>query len=335
MDAALEVDGLRVAYGSTVAVDGLSFAVAGGEVFGLLGPNGAGKTTTVETLEGFRRPDAGSVRVLERDPVSERAALAPCIGVMLQEGGLYPGIRPLEALRLFAAYYDDPEDPEVLLDLVGLRAAARTVVRRLSGGQRQRLSLALALVGRPRVVFLDEPTAGMDPHARLTTWEVVNGLRERGTTVLLTTHAMDEAERLCDRVAIIDAGRLVALGSPDELTAGAGGGETRFSAVPGLDCAALAAAAGVAPGTVNEERPGRYVVRAAGTPALIAALAGWLAEHDVALGDLQAGRRSLEEVFLALTAESAPATGPAAEAGPSGHRRGRRFPGTPRTPGRR
>jgi ABC-2 type transport system ATP-binding protein len=324
MDAAVEVDGLRVVYGPTVAVDGLSFTVESGEVFGLLGPNGAGKTTTVETLEGFRRPDAGRARVLGRDPVSERSALAPSIGLMLQEGGLYPGIRPLEALRLFAAYYDDPDDPDALLDLVGLRASAGTMVRRLSGGQRQRLSLALAVVGRPRVVFLDEPTAGMDPHARLTTWEVVNGLRERGTTVLLTTHAMDEAERLCDRVAIIDAGHLVALGSPDELTAGAGGGETRFSAVPGLDCAALARAGGLAPGTVTEERPGRYVVRAPGTPALVAALVGWLAEHDVALGDLQAGRRSLEELFLALTAESVPATGPAAGTGGSGRRRGRR-----------
>jgi ABC-2 type transport system ATP-binding protein len=322
MDAAVEVDGLRVAYGAAVAVDDLSFTVAPGEVFGLLGPNGAGKTTTVETLEGFRRPAAGSARVLGCDPLSQRAALAPSIGVMLQEGGLYPGIRPLEALRLFAAYYDEAEDPEALLDLVGLRAAARTMVRRLSGGQRQRLSLALALVGRPRVVFLDEPTAGMDPHARLTTWEVVQGLRERGTTVLLTTHAMDEAERLCDRVAIIDSGRLVALGSPDELTAGAGGGETRFSAVPGLDCAALAGAAGLMPGTVTEERPGRYVVRAAGTPALIAALTGWLAENDVSLGDLQAGRRSLEEVFLTLTAESG---APPADGSPAaGRRRGRR-----------
>jgi ABC-2 type transport system ATP-binding protein len=322
MDAAVEVDGLRVAYGATVAVDGLSFTVERGEVFGLLGPNGAGKTTTVETLEGFHRPDAGSARVLGHDPASERSALAPAIGVMLQEGGLYPGIRPLEALRLFAAYYDHHEDADSLLDLVGLRAAARTMVRRLSGGQRQRLSLALALVGRPRVVFLDEPTAGMDPHARLTTWEVVKGLRDRGTTVLLTTHAMDEAEHLCDRVAIIDGGRMVALGSPDELTAGAGAGETRFSAVPGLDCAAVAAAAGLAPGTVSEERPGRYVVRAAGTPSLVAALTGWLAEHDVSLGDLQAGRRSLEEVFLTLTAESAEPADP--ESGDaSGRRRGR------------
>ena len=324
MDVAVEVDGLRVAYGPTVAVDGLSFTVARGEVFGLLGPNGAGKTTTVETLEGFHRPDAGSVRVLGRDPVAERAALAPAVGVMLQDGGLYPGIRPLEILRLFAAYYDEPDDPDRLLDLVGLRPAAGTVVRRLSGGQRQRLSLALALIGRPRVVFLDEPTAGMDPHARLTTWEVVGGLREGGVTVLLTTHGMDEAERLCDRVAIIDEGRLVALGSPDDLTSGAGGAETRFSAVPGLDCAALAAAGGLAPDAVSEDRPGRYVVRAEGTPALIAVLTGWLADHDVALGDLQAGRRSLEEVFLTLTAEAGGTGATAVEGGGSRRRRGGR-----------
>jgi ABC-2 type transport system ATP-binding protein len=243
---------------------------------------------------------------------------------MLQDGGLYPGVRPLEVLRLFAAYYDDHEDPDALLDLVGLRPAAGTVVRRLSGGQRQRLSLALALVGRPRLVFLDEPTAGMDPHARLTTWEVISGLRSRGTTVLLTTHGMDEAERLCDRVAILDGGRLVALGSPDELTSGAGGGETRFSAVAGLDCAALAAAVGLAPGAVTEERPGRYVVQAAGTPALIAGLTGWMADHDVTLGDLQAGRRSLEEVFLTLTAESVADHDSTGEDGGSRRRRGRR-----------
>src|SRR5205823_7452368 len=227
---AVVVEGLKKAYGANLAVDGLSFTVERGEVFGLLGPNGAGKTTTVETLEGYRAPDAGTARVLGLDPIRDHAALTPRIGVMLQEGGLYPGIRPLEALRLFAAYYADHEVPEALLDLVGLRPVAGTLVRRLSGGQKQRLSLALALVGKPEVVFLDEPTAGMDPHARLTTWEVVVGLKERGSTVILTTHAMDEAERLCDRVAIIDGGHLVALGTPGDLTRSAGGGETRFTA---------------------------------------------------------------------------------------------------------
>jgi ABC-2 type transport system ATP-binding protein len=297
---AAEVEGLRQVYGRTVAVDGLSFSVEEGEVFGLLGPNGAGKTTTVETLEGYRPPAGGSVRVLGLDPLAEGPRLWPRIGVMLQEGGIYPGIRPLEALRLFAAYYDDPDDPQRLLDLVGLGPAGGTTVRRLSGGQRQRLSLALALVGRPQVVFLDEPTAGMDPHARVTTWEVIRSLREGGATVLLTTHAMDEAERLCDRVAIIDHGRLVAVGSPSELTRGAGE-ETRFSARPGLDVADLAAALGLAPATVVESPPGEYVIRVSASPELVAALAAWLRDRGVPLGELRTGRRTLEEVFLALT----------------------------------
>ena len=303
-NAAVEVEGLSVAFGPKVAVDGLSFAVEAGTVFGLLGPNGAGKTTTVETLEGYRRPSGGSVRVLGLDPLGQRADLAPRIGVMLQDGGIYPGIRPLEALRLFAAYYDKPEDPDGLLDLVGLRDAERTMVRRLSGGQKQRLSLALALVGRPEVAFLDEPTAGMDPHARHTTWEIIEGLRQRGVTVLLTTHAMDEAERLCDRVAIIDHGRLLTMGSPAELT-GAGGTETRFSAPAGLDVAALAAALGLPAGTVSEGPAGEYTIAAVSTPTLVAALTGWMAEHDVTLGDLRAGRRTLEDVFLSLTRREA------------------------------
>src|SRR5215471_17467917 len=211
---AIEVHGLVKRYGGRAAVDGISLGVERGHVFGLLGPNGAGKTTTVETLEGYRTADRGSVRVLGLDPIADGAALRPRIGVMLQEGGLYPGVRPLEALRLFASYYDDPDDPERLLQLVGLDDSRHTLVRRMSGGQQQRLSLALALVGRPALVFLDEPTAGMDPHARATTWTMIRELRDHGATVVLTTHAMDEAEHLCDRVGIIDHGRLVACDSP-------------------------------------------------------------------------------------------------------------------------
>ena len=306
---AVVVDRLTKAYDGQPAVDGLSFTVERGEVFGLLGPNGAGKTTTVETLEGYRKPDDGTVRVLDLDPVGDRRRLVPRIGVMLQEGGLYPGIRPLEALRLFAAYYEHHESPDALLDLVGLRPMAGKLVRRLSGGQKQRLSLALALIGRPEVVFLDEPTAGMDPHARLTTWEVITGLKERGATVILTTHAMDEAERLCDRVAIIDGGGLVALGTPGDLTRSAGGGETLFTAAPGLDTAALAAALLLAPAAVVETKPGEYVVHAASSPELVAALTAWLRDQGVALGDLRAGRRSLEEVFLQVTSEPSAAGG--------------------------
>jgi ABC-2 type transport system ATP-binding protein len=304
--AAIEVAELEKRYGPTRAVDGVTLSVASGEVFGLLGPNGAGKTTTVEILEGYRRPDSGSARVLGLDPVRDGAQLRPRIGVMLQEGGLAPGLRPLEALRLFAAFYDEPDDPERLLELVGLTDAQRTIVRRLSGGQRQRLSLALALVGRPSVLFLDEPTAGMDPHARATTWRLVRELRDSGVTIMLTTHAMDEAEQLCDRVAIIDRGRVVACGTPSELTRGAVRDEVQFSTDPGLPVAELARALGIDTGAVVEASPGEYVVKADATPAVVADLAIWLRERNVRLGELRAGRRSLEEVFLRLTGIDAP-----------------------------
>ena len=303
---AIEVAGLSKRYGAVRALDGLSLTVEPGEVFGLLGPNGAGKTTTVEILEGYRRPEAGEVRVLDLDPWHEGPRLRPKIGVMLQDGGLYPGIRPLEALALFASYYDEPDDPERLLDVVGLREAEHTLVRRMSGGQYQRLSLALALIGRPSLVFLDEPTAGLDPRARATTWDLVRELRDHGATVVLTTHAMDEAEQLCSRLAIIDHGRMVGYGTPAELTASAAVEETRFSAPPDLDRAELAAALGLDAARVREPRPGDYVVDVAATPVLIASLAAWLRDRDVTLGDLHAGRGSLEEVFLRLTSEDRP-----------------------------
>jgi len=300
---AIEIAGLEKRYGPISAVDDLSLTVRPGEVFGVLGPNGAGKTTTVEILEGYRAPDAGTVRVLGLDPTREGADLRPRIGVMLQEGGLYPGITPREALALFATYYPSPRDPGELLERVGLVDAAGTLVRQMSGGQQQRLSLALALVGNPELVFLDEPTAGMDPRARRTTFELIEEMRARGVTVLLTTHAMDEAEQLCDRVAIVDHGRLVALGSPSDLTMGARD-ETWFSAKPELPLADLATAVGVAVTELREDRPGEYVIGVSASPTLIADLAIWLREKDVALDELRAGRRSLEEVFLRLTGDA-------------------------------
>jgi ABC-2 type transport system ATP-binding protein len=302
---AIEVAGLEKRYGDRRAVDGISLRIAPGEVFGLLGPNGAGKTSTVETLEGYRAPDAGTVRVLGLDPQADGVALRPRIGVMLQEGGLYPGVRPLEALRLFAAFYEQPDDPERLLDLVGLRHVAGTYVRRLSGGECQRLSLALALIGRPEVLFLDEPTAGMDPRARQTTWDLVRDLRAKGTTVVLTTHAMDEAEHLCDRVAIIDRGRIVTEGSPAELTS-AGGEDLRFATTAGLDLPALAAALSLGADTVAESRPGEYRIRAEMTPELVAELAVWLRDKGYGLTELRTERATLEEVFLQLTREEEP-----------------------------
>jgi ABC-2 type transport system ATP-binding protein len=299
---AIEVAGLEKRYGDRAAVDGITLSIAPGEVFGLLGPNGAGKTTTVETLEGYRTPDAGTVRVLGLDPVREGPSLRPRIGVMLQDGGLYPGLRPLEALRLFAAFYEHPDDPDRLLDLVGLRDAASTYVRRLSGGQCQRLSLAIALVGRPEVLFLDEPTAGMDPRARATTWQLVRELRDAGTTVVLTTHHMDEAEQLCDRLAIIDRGRIVAEGSPAEITK-EGARDLHFSSAPGLDLPAFAAALSLPPNGVHEDRPGEYTIRTTMTPDLVADIAVWLRDKGYGLTELRTERATLEEVFLALTRE--------------------------------
>lgn len=298
---ALDVSGLIVRYGDVPAVDGVSFSAEPGEVLALLGPNGAGKTSTIEALEGYRRPSGGSVRVLGLDPVGDATALAPRIGVMLQSGGVYPGMGAREALRLFAAYYDAPEDAEGLLRRVGLTGVASTPWRRLSGGEQQRLSLALALVGRPSVAFLDEPTSGIDPQGRLVVRDVVRSLREAGVCVVLTTHELEEAQRMADRVVIIDHGRVVADGTPESLRSMAGGvaEAVRFGAPAGLDVAALGAALGDV--AVVEERPGEYVVATAPTPAVVAALTAWLAEHDLPLADLRAGRQSLEDVFLRLT----------------------------------
>jgi ABC-2 type transport system ATP-binding protein len=298
---AIELRGLTKRYGAQTAVDGLDLDVRTGETLALLGPNGAGKTTTVECCEGYRRPDEGTVRVLGLDPRREGDRLRPRMGLMLQEGGVYPMARPGEVLRLFSRFYADPLDPDALLERVGLVDSRRTRFRDLSGGQKQRLSLALALVGKPEIVFLDEPTAGLDPAARRLTWDHVRELQADRVTVVLTTHLLDEAEELADRVAIIDRGRLVALGTPDELTHG-DRGELEFSARAGLDVAALGGARGA---VVDEPRPGRYVVHAQNDPQLVARLAGWMADHDVLLGELQAGKRSLEDVFLRITAEAA------------------------------
>ena len=292
----VEVEGVTKGYDEGVVLDAVSLSVRPGEVFAILGPNGAGKTTLVEIAEGFRRPDGGRVRVFGLDPRSSRRRLLHRVGVMPQDGGVYPGIRVAEALRLFASYYEQPADPRDLLERMGLEHVARQPWRRLSGGEKQRLSLALAVIGRPELAFLDEPTSGMDPRARATTWDVIRRLRDGGVTVILTTHYMDEAEQLADRVAIIDRGRLVALDTPSRLTA-SDAAVIRFFAPAGLDTAALSAVVGA---PAKEERPGEYTVEAA-SPALLASVAAWLAERDVPLRGLSAGRRSLEDVFLELT----------------------------------
>lgn len=298
---AIDCRGLVVRYGALVAVDGLSLTAERGQVLALLGPNGAGKTSTVETLEGYRRATAGVVRVLGCDPISQHRSLVARIGVMLQHGGVYPTISTRRVLELFASYYEDAEDPDALLELVGLRGLSSTPWRRLSGGEQQRLSMALALVGRPEVVFLDEPTAGVDPEGRLAIRAVIAALRDRATCVLLTTHELPETERLADEVVIITRGRAVASGSVAELAGAGAQGGIHFSAPPGVDLNGLVAALEVDASSVVEEEAGRYVVKDQATPARLGKLAGWLAEHDLPLADLHAGRRSLEEVYLEVT----------------------------------
>jgi ABC-2 type transport system ATP-binding protein len=305
--AAVVVHDLVKSYGGRRVVDRLSFSVQPGEVFALLGPNGAGKTTTVEILEGYRRPDAGSVRVLGLDPGRQGAALKPRIGLMLQQGGLFPQITAREALQLFAAFYPDATDPDVLLQELQLQDVASTRFRQLSGGQKQRLSLGLALVGRPQLVFLDEPTAAMDPQARRATWSIIRALRDRGTTVLLTTHFMDEAEQLASRVAIVDRGRLVALDTPEALRRGVAS-EIRFATQPTVAENVVAAALGLPPSAVGRENDGTLVLRVEPAPARIAELTAWLATQDTLLIELRAGSRSLEQAFLALTSSSTEST---------------------------
>jgi ABC-2 type transport system ATP-binding protein len=298
---AIECRDLVVRYGDVVAVDGLTLSAQRGQVLALLGPNGAGKTSTVETLEGYRRPHTGAVRVLGLDPVADHRRLVAHIGVMLQRGGVYPVLSPRRVLRLFADYFDDPADPDALLDLVGLRAVASTPWRRLSGGEQQRLSLALALIGRPEVLFLDEPTAGVDPEGRATIRTVIAERRDAGACVILTTHELGEAERLADTVTIVDRGRIVAEGTLDQLAESGSDESFRFGAPAGIDVVALAGALTLEVAGVTEERRGEYRVDAAATPGRVAALTAWLAERDLALVELRAGRRTLEDVYLDVT----------------------------------
>ncbi len=297
---AVEISGLVKRYGHTAAVDGLSLRAERGQVTAIVGPNGAGKTTTLEICEGYRRPDAGTVRVLGLDPVRDAKALRPRVGVMLQSGGVPTSARAGEYLTVMARFHARPIDPQLLLDKLGLAGSARTPFKRLSGGQQQRLSLAAAVIGRPDLAFLDEPTAGLDPQARHVTWDLIAALRAAGTAVILTTHYMEEAERLADVVTIVDNGTRVASGSPAELTGSAG--QVRFRAEPSLDLDGLLAA--LPAGSAAKESPaGHYVLEVQGAvdPQLIAAVTAWCAEHGVLAQSLRIESRTLEDVFLELT----------------------------------
>jgi ABC-2 type transport system ATP-binding protein len=299
-DPAVDIVGLAKSYGRTAAVAGLTLRAERAQVTAILGPNGAGKTTTVEICEGYRRADAGQVRVLGLDPVRDARALRPRVGVMLQAGGIPTTARAGEYLRVMARFYAQPIDPDQLIDRLGLTASVRTPFKRLSGGQQQRLSLAAAVIGRPELVFLDEPTAGLDPQARHATWDLITGLRSSGASVILTTHQMDEAEQLADHVVIVDHGQVVADGTPAELTGTAG--QLRFRAEPDLDTESLLAA--LPAGSAAKESPaGHYLVQVTGRvdPQLLAAVTAWCADRGVLAQSLRIESRTLEDVFLELT----------------------------------
>ena len=280
MTAAVSVQGLRKSYGHLEAVRGIDFTIRPGEVFGLLGPNGAGKTTTVEILEGYRKRDAGTVEVLGIDPQRATAAWRERIGVMLQSSSLYPNLTVIESLQVFAGYYSKPRNAGEVVDLVGLSEKRDTRVRKLSGGQQRRLDLGIALVGDPDLIFLDEPTTGFDPGARRAAWDTVRGLRELGKTILLTTHYLDEAEQLADRVAVLRDGEIVREGTPSDLTGGAVETEIRY------------------------RRDGTDVVERTTDPTrrLHELTAAALARGEELEG-LEVRRPTLEDIYLELTAE--------------------------------
>jgi len=297
---AIMAKGLRKTYGSVVAVDGVSFEVHEGEIFGLLGPNGAGKTTTVECLQGLRHPDAGEVRVLGLNPGTQTADLRRSIGSQLQQSALPDRMRVWEALDLFAAFSPRPIEWRSLMAAWGLEPISGRAFGNLSGGQRQRLLIALALINEPRVVFLDEMTTGLDPAARLATWDLIREVRDRGCTIVLVTHFMEEAERLCDRVAIVDAGRVVATGTPQGLiSAEPAGVHVLFTAPPATDLAYLRAIP-----CVTDVRQSGAAVEVEGSGPVLALVAAALVKHDIVPADMRVERPSLEDVFLRLTGHS-------------------------------
>ena len=300
---AVAVENLVMRYGDKVAVDGLTMSVERNTITAVLGPNGAGKTTTLETCEGYRTPAQGTVRVLGLDPRSQRRELLPRIGVMLQSGGAWSGVRAVEMLRHIASLHARPLDVTMLVDRLGLGDCGRTPYRRLSGGQQQRLALAMAIVGRPELVFVDEPTAGMDPQARRDTWELLEELRGDGVTIVLTTHYMDEAERLADQIHVIDRGRLVVSGTPFELTRG--GGSTTIRLVltepfPPRAPASLQSALGATTQVqaINEHS---LLITGPADASTLATVSAWCEEHGVLPESLTLGQRTLEDVFLQIT----------------------------------
>ena len=296
---AIRVRGLRKAYDAVEAVRGVDFDVAEGEVFGFLGPNGAGKTTIVEILEGYRQRSAGEVAVFGHDPAKGERALRERIGIVLQETGVERFLKVAEVLDLYCGYYPRPRPVDELLALTGLEAKRNEVVKELSGGQRRRLDLALGLAGDPDLIFLDEPTTGFDPTARREAWEIIRNLRSLGKTIFLTTHYMDEAQALADRVAVIAAGRIVAEGPPDHLAGRDSATEIRFVSVPNM------ALPDLAPATATVDARGE-VIRTQEPTVTLNVLTGWALDRGVTLDALTVTRPTLEDVYLELTAETEP-----------------------------
>jgi ABC-2 type transport system ATP-binding protein len=295
----ISVQSLHKRYGEHEAVRGIDLQVRRGEIFAFLGPNGAGKTTTVEILEGFREASAGTVEVLGADPWHAPSAWRERIGIVLQESEAEPGLSVRECLELYAGYYHAPRDVDETLELVDLGEQSEQRATALSGGQRRRLDVALALVGDPELIFLDEPTTGFDPAARRAAWEVIAGLRDLGKTILLTTHYMEEAERLADRIAVISAGEIVAQGTPQTLgDRQLSGAQIMFPLPPGVSTADLPASVA---DRVALDAAGRAVLRDARVAADLHALCGWALERGLELDDLEVGRQTLEDVYLKLT----------------------------------
>lgn len=293
---ALELVDVVKRFGDHTAVDNVSFTVETGTIMALLGPNGAGKTTTIEICEGFQRPDSGKISVLGMNPATEPDKVRAQVGIMLQDSGSYSGIRVREMLELTASYSRDPLKPDWLLELFGLQNVQRTTYRRLSGGQKQRLNLAVALISRPRLVFVDEPTAGMDAQSRLLVWDLLRALRSDGVTVILTTHLMDEAQALADQVTIVDRGRVVAQGTPAELQA-ATATTIHFETDGDVD---LSQGEWQKLG-VSATKPRTYVLHTTPRPEIVAKLAQQAAADGVLITHLDTHARSLEDAFLDIT----------------------------------
>ena len=297
-DWVITVQHLAKRYGALLAANDVSFSIREGEIFGIIGPNGAGKTTTVECISGLRIPDSGSVSVYGLSPQKDRNRIREFVGVQLQQSALPPRLKAGEAVRLFASFYSIPLEPNELLESLGIKNIDNSMFKNLSGGEKQRLSIALALVGNPKIAILDELTTGLDPEARRETWGLIERMRDRGVTVILVTHFMDEAEKLCDRVALINHGAIKALDTPEAIAMQAGGSRVRFVPSQPVDDQTLRAIPGV-----NEiERKERYVT-VTGTGDLAGSVINALATSGVRLSDVEAGSGNLEDAFIKLTTD--------------------------------